>query len=337
MKPDATMRAMFRTLRPYFITLICVWISLGVAAAAYAHDSPQSHWITTGLLPAFMIEAIFFLSIGFTETRLLFARIRPLRLQSSIMIVSGILPYVVATRAAGTFDPHAFLILLGLCTVISCWYWVLPRRIAYDVGFLIVVAAVIVLRVFGWLYVSPMPRLKIDILGHLMWIRLAIIAMLVQRGWDVGPVSFWPKRREWQLGVIQYVLMIVPLFLFGWLVHLVSFSPKQGDFVRIAGSAIGTFFGILWVVALSEELFFRGVIAKALLEWKKSMGIAIGVSSLIFGSAHLWMRDFPNWKMACSATIAGIFFARAYFLGGSVRAAMVTHALTVTTWRMLFR
>jgi len=100
---------------------------------------------------------------------------------------------------------------------------------------------------------------------------------------------------------------------------------------------LGTFFGILWVVAFSEELFFRGVIAKALLEWKKSMAIAIGVSSVAFGSAHLWMRDFPNWKMACAASIAGIFFARAYFLGGSVRAAMVTHALAVTTWRMLFR
>ena len=309
---------------------------MGVAATAYSHDS-QPHWIMTGLLPAFMIEAMFFLSIGFEQTRALFARISPRRLQSLIMIVSGILPYVIATRSAGTFDQHAFLILLGLCVVVSCWYWVLPHRIAYDVGFLIIVAAVIVLRVFGSIYISPAPRLKIDILGHLMWIRLAIIAMLVQRGWDVGPVSFWPRRREWQLGLIQFVLMIVPLFLFGWLVHLVSFSPKQGDFLKVAGSAIGTFFGILWVVAFSEELFFRGVIAKALLEWKRSMAIAIGVSSLIFGSAHLWMRDFPNWRMACAATIAGIFFARAYFLGGSVRAAMVTHALAVTTWRMLFR
>jgi CAAX protease family protein len=310
---------------------------LGVAAAAYSHDSQSSHWIMTGLLPAFMIEAMFFLTIGFEQTRMLFARISPRRLQSLIMIVSGTLPYVIAARSAGTFDQHAFLILLGLCVVVSCWYWVLPHRIVYDVGFLVIVAAVIVLRVFGWIYISPAPRLKIDILGHLMWIRLAIIAMLIQRGWDVGPVSFWPKRREWQLGLVQFALMIVPLFLFGCLVHLVSFAPKQGDLLKIAGSAIGTFFGILWVVALSEELFFRGVIAKALLEWKKSMAIAIGVSSVAFGSAHLWMRDFPNWKMACAATIAGIFFARAYFLGGSVRAAMVTHALAVTTWRMLFR
>lgn len=291
----------------------------------------------TAVLPAFMIEAMFFISIGFEETRMLFGRIAPQRLQCLMMIVSGVLPYVVATRPGGTFDQHAFLILLGLCAVVSCWYWVLPHRIAYDIGFLVIVAAVIVLRVFGWIYVSPTPRLKIDILGHLMWIRLAIIAMLIQRGWDVGPVSFWPRRHEWQLGAVQYALMIVPLFLFGWLVHLVTFSPKQGDMLKIAGSAVGTFFGILWVVAFSEELFFRGVIAKALLEWKKSTAIAIGLSSLVFGSAHLWMRDFPNWKMACAATIAGIFFARAYFLAGSVRAAMVTHALTVTTWRMLFR
>ena len=120
------------------------------------------------------------------------------------------------------------------------------------------------------------------------------------------------------------------------LVHLVSFAPRQGDAWKVAGIAIGTFFGILWVVAFSEELFFRGVIAKAVLRWKSSIFLAILVSSLLFGSVHLWYHDFPNWKMAVIAAIAGCFFARAYFGSGSVRAAMVTHALTVVTWRMLF-
>ena len=36
------------------------------------------------------------------------------------------------------------------------------------------------------------------------------------------------------------------------------------------------------------------------------------------------------------AAVAGFFYGRAYVEARSVRAAMVTHALVNTTWRMLF-
>ena len=56
-----------------------------------------------------------------------------------------------------------------------------------------------------------------------------------------------------------------------------------------------------------------------------------------FGLVHLRFGNrFPNWNMVGLATLAGVFFGWAYLRAGSIRAAMVTHALVVATWRSVF-
>ena len=60
------------------------------------------------------------------------------------------------------------------------------------------------------------------------------------------------------------------------------------------------------------------------------------MTSLLFGAAHLWFRDFPNWRMAAVAAVAGVFYGLAFRQAKSIRASMVTHALTVTAWRVFF-
>jgi len=51
---------------------------------------------------------------------------------------------------------------------------------------------------------------------------------------------------------------------------------------------------------------------------------------------HLWYRPFPNWRIAILAAVAGVFYGLAYRQARSIRASMVTHALTVTAWRLFF-
>ena len=41
--------------------------------------------------------------------------------------------------------------------------------------------------------------------------------------------------------------------------------------------------------------------------------------------------------MAVLAGVMGVFYGLAYRTGGGVRAAMVAHALVVTTWKTFFR
>jgi membrane protease YdiL (CAAX protease family) len=133
-----------------------------------------------------------------------------------------------------------------------------------------------------------------------------------------------------------FLLAIAPLIGLAEAVHDVRFVVPHSPWWRTAGEGIATFFGILWVVALSEELFFRGFIQRAL---AKSWGniAAILVSALLFGGAHLWVHAFPNWQHALVAALLGMACGLAYWWAGSVRASMVTHAFVVVTWRLFFR
>jgi membrane protease YdiL (CAAX protease family) len=309
-------------------------VALAAAAIVYSRQHAHSSWILSAALPAFLCEAIFYLASVFTETRELFRKLRLPKLQAAALWVSALAPYLIFSLAAGTFHRNAFYLLAGLTAALSFWYVILPRRAAYDIGFLIVAAAPQVTRVFQRLYIAPDPQ--ISLLGHLMWIHVGVAALLVLREWNPGPFSFWPTPREWQIGMFVFVLGIAPMIALAEAVHDVRFVLPHAAWWRVAGEGIATFLGILWVVALSEELFFRGFIQRAL---AKSWGsiAAIVVSALLFGSAHLWVHAFPNWQHALVASLLGVACGIAYWWAGSVRASMVTHAFVVVTWRLFFR
>jgi uncharacterized protein len=288
-------------------------------------------------LPAFLLEAVFYLGSIFQETRAWLAQFRPARLQAMFLWFSALAPYLIFSLSAGTFERNSFYLLAALTAVLAFWHALLPRRVTYDIGFLVVAAAPLVSRVFGRIYRSPDEHLHADILGHLMWIRLGIAALLIMREWDPGAFGFWPLAREWRIGILYYLAGIMPLVLLGLGLHDVRFAPLAGEWWRIAGIGIGTFFGILWVVALSEELFFRGVIERALLNVTRSPVMAVVVSAVLFGSAHLWVHAFPNWRRAAVGTLLGLVCGAAYAQTGSVRAPMVTHAFVVVTWKVFFK
>lgn len=300
----------------------------------------------TAALPAFLVEAVFYLAAGFGETRAWFATATGPTGQPSgkpsgkaaLLWMSAVLPYLLFSLASGTFLPRAFLLLAGLSAILSFWYALFPRRVVYDAGFLVIAALPMLMRTFPRIYRTPEVHGHGDIpstLGHLAWIHAGIFALVVLREWDPGEFGFWPRAREWKVGAICYLVGIVPLVALGLSIHAVAFA--QRDPWLVAGLAVGTFFGILWVVAFSEELFFRGFIERALLNSEWPAALAIAVSAVLFGSAHLWFHRFPDWRQAAVAAVLGIACGVAYWRAGSVRASMVTHAFVVATWRAFFR
>ena len=293
--------------------------------------------MTTAALPAFLVEAIFYIVAGFEQTRTWLTRINSRRSQAGILWISALLPYIIFSLSAGTFQPNAFRLQALLVAVLAFWYAVLPRRWAFDAGFLIIGAAPIVLRVFHRIYRPPEGNFPIDILGHLMWIRVGVIVLLVFRQWNPGAFSFWPNWAEWKIGFLYYLLVLIPTIALALGIHDVRFAPLHGEWWRIAGVAIGTFFGFLWVVVLGEELFFRGVIERAMLnEWRSPI-LAVVASAAIFGGVHLWFHGFPNWRRAMVVGVLGIACGAAYARSGSVRAPMVTHAFVITSWKVFFK
>jgi len=316
--------------------LACTWAALLAADLVYSRQFPDSQWITSALLPALALEAGCYLASIFVQTRNWFSLFRPARAQAAALWLSALFPYLIFSLSAGTFHRNAFYLLVGLTSVFSFWQVVLPRRPAYDFGFLVIAATPFITRVFSRIYVSPDSHVRADILGHLMWIRLGIVALLIFREWDPGAFSLWPKAREWRSGALYYCVAVIPLVGLALAAHDVQWSPLTGEWWKVAGVALGTFFAFLWVTALAEELFFRGVIARALLDHVPSQAAAVVLSAAVYGAAHLWFRGFPDWRRALVTGLLGIFCGFAYARTGSVRVSMVTHTLVVTTWRLFF-
>ncbi len=330
------MSALPRTWRPFVFSSTAFAIALVLTAIVYSHAKPEDPWLLTAALPAFLFEGICYLAATLETPRAAFSAIGSERGKAALLWLSTLLPYLLFSVSAGTYRPRAFLLLLGLNAALCFWWAVFPRRWVYDAGFLVVAAAPIVARVFHRIYVSPDPHLAVDILGHVMWLRAGLTALLVLREWRPGAFGLWPQWREWKDGVLYFLIAIVPICLLATSIHDVQFAPQQKPPLYLLAVGVGTFFGILWVVALGEELLFRGVVACALIKVTRSSVVAVGLSAILFGSAHLWYHAYPNWRRALVATLLGLVCGTLYVRSGSVRAPMVTHSLVVVTWRLLF-
>ncbi len=188
-------------------------------------------------------------------------------------------------------------------------------------------AAPILLKTFRLFY-PPAGGLRMEFLGQLMWIRTTVITVLRDLHPEGAGFGFWPQTREWKTGFLYFVFLLPVAAVLAWATGFAHPAWPQEPWLWTAGKAAATFFGILWVVALSEEFFFRGLLQPRIGLW---------AASALFGLAHLGFREFPNWRFALVAGVAGVFYGLAFRAGGGIRASMVTHALTVVLWRTFFR
>ena len=243
-------------------------------------------------------------------------------------MAAAVIPWLAFAIGLGVFDLRLLLILILLAAVASGWFPVLPGHALTDVLFLVLMAAVYLAKPFRLLYLSPIEDIRMDVLGQLMWIRTGVLAVLWFRPQYGKGFGFLPSRRDWSIGLRYYAYFLPAGVALTALLRFGSFRLAEDYWWK----APATFLGIFLVAALAEEFFFRALLQQRLSTW---LGDTAGLlaASVLFGLAHLGFRAFPNWKMTALAALAGLFYGRAFALAGSIRASMVTHALTVTTWR----
>jgi membrane protease YdiL (CAAX protease family) len=278
---------------------------------------------------AFLLEISLYAGLGFESVR---KRCQQLSAWLPLwLVLSALAPYTLYSVATGVFHWRSLALLAALAAAVSWWFVRLPRKPVFDLAFLALMAGVYLAKLFREIYASPVADLRIEVLGQLMWIRLGVMVSLAIRHMEGIRFGFLPKRAEWLIGLRHFLYFLPPGLLLIYGLHFARFDPAPGLWWK----APATFLGILWVVALSEEFFFRGMLQQWLMQW---LGTTAGLlaASLIFGAVHLPFRDFPNWKFAALAALAGWFYGRAYLKADGIRAAMVTHSLVVTTWRTLF-
>jgi len=90
-------------------------------------------------------------------------------------------------------------------------------------------------------------------------------------------------------------------------------------------------------IAVPEELFFRGWMQN-LLERRFGQRRALLTAAVLFGLSHFNKRAVHfNWRYVVLATLAGIFYGRAWRQERRVGASAVTHASVDTLWSLWLR
>ena len=312
-----------------------LWAAGAVAALFYAQDRGIPWATALAVLPAFLLEVTLYFTMGVERLRLRLEKLPPAGVAMAI-VVAAAAPYALASLALRNFSWHSLGVIVALVVVATFWYVVFPHQTAADILFLIFIAAVWLARAIPPLYATPLAAIPLGLLGQLMWFRTGIFAILsVRRMKNIG-FGFWPAAREWKIGALYFAGLAPVVATAGWALHFARPHLRYAGWERTTLIGLATFFGILWVVALGEEFFFRGLLQQWIAGWLRSDWAGLLLAALLFGSVHLWYRIFPNWRFAALAGVAGVFYGMAYRQARSIRASMVTHALTVTAWRLFF-
>ena len=180
-----------------FWALPLFWLACATAGYVYGLQRGIPFSVVLAALPAFLLEATLFLSLGVESWRKRLERLRPAGV-AALLVVAAIAPYCAASLAFGSFRWQSLAGIALLSGLVAFWYVVLPQKPAADLLLLVLLAGVVLTHVFASLYVRPDPRLPLEALGQAMWIRTGAFALLsVRRVQGVG-FGFWPSAREWK-------------------------------------------------------------------------------------------------------------------------------------------
>ncbi|HEV2686940.1 MAG TPA: CPBP family intramembrane glutamic endopeptidase [Bryobacteraceae bacterium] len=288
------------------------------------------------VLPAFLVEIAFYLTMGFPEVRKAFDGLGSKTVRAALLLASGIVPYLVVSFAIGNFQIKGLLTLAAVTFAVSFWYaWIRPN-LAMDILFLGLLAAVYLGKIFDPIYGLPAPHVQLSILGRLMLIRVSVMAVLSLRSIEETHLGFVPSWRDWKVGVLYYLCFMPVGASIAYLVRFARFRAPELVWWKLGLLVFGTFLAFFWVVALFEEFFFRAFLQRRLARVLKSDLAGLAVASVLFGLVHLAYPPAPNWRFAIVGGVSGVFYGLAFLRAQSVRASMVTHALVVVTWRVFF-
>jgi membrane protease YdiL (CAAX protease family) len=322
---NARERARFRAV------VLAGWIVLGTAGVVYARLKGIPGWAAWPLLAAFLAEYPFYLVPAFPGLR---ARIAGPYF-TAYLFVSAVLPYLLCCAGPAQFQWSGLARMAALALGLGLWYIVLPATALADVAFLVLVPAVLLGHYFDAVFPPAYPPLRSELLflGHFILIQMSVIVLMAVRRVQETGYGFLPTAREWRIGALHYLGFVATGLPLALLLHAARWrSPAP------LWSIGGTFLGFLWVVALSEEFFFRGVLQQWIEDWTSRRGLALLLTSILFGAVHLWFTrfPFPNWRWALVTTVLGFWCGRARNQAGGIRAGVVTHALVVATSRAFF-
>ncbi|MBQ46121.1 MAG: hypothetical protein CMP10_01270 [Zetaproteobacteria bacterium] len=166
---------------------------------------------------------------------------------------------------------------------------------------------------------------------------ITIMLMIGVRGLDGVRYKFAIQKQDWKIMSLNLNLATVCIIPAGLLVGFVRWSPQEFEITQF----LSLFVGLLLMVAIPEEIFFRGFLQNLLQKSMKNQRLALIIASIIFGFAHINNEAFPGGpvpdiRYVFFGSIAGYFYGRTWLKCGVFPAAII-HAVMDTIWIQFLR
>jgi len=169
-------------------------------------------------------------------------------------------------------------------------------------------------------------------LNNLLLVDAGLYGFLAIRNLRGTGFDFHLHWSDWKTGFRELAYFAPAVLALGL---ALGFIHPHANFPA-AGKAVLTWAGIFVFVAVPEELFFRAWVQN-LLERRLGPRAALVVASVLFGLSHFNKRSAHfNWRYVLLATIAGIFYGRAWRENRRVPASTITHTCVDWLWSWWF-
>jgi membrane protease YdiL (CAAX protease family) len=181
-----------------------------------------------------------------------------------------------------------------------------------------------------------LPEVEVMLLPGVTAVSLALYLFLIRHPLEGIGFSFKMNRdmlRNAMTGLTIFTVVGLPLGLGMGFLQFNLVIPGLLDFL------VNVLAGYL-LVALIEEVLFRGVIQNLLITRIGNERVGLAIGSIIFGMAHLNNSTTgfpePNWAYVLMATIAGLAYGWVWMRTKRVTASAITHMLVNLVWDIVF-
>jgi membrane protease YdiL (CAAX protease family) len=250
----------------------------------------------------------------------------------SLRILAGAvlgIPYLAYAIPSGSFQWSMAVLMFGLPLVLAGLLESAPSsKMNWQDGFVLAaLVAVFMLKVL----IGAWP-IRLEAMSKLYVADVALYLYVVVRGLPGMGYSFVPELRDFLVGVREWVFFLPFGIGLGTALSFTHFHARVPSGMAVAVGVLVTFL----LVAIPEEMFFRGILQN-LMESRCKPWIALAVASVLFGLSHFNKGAAFNWRYVLLATIAGVFYGRAWSARHRILASVITHTLVDVVWAMWFK
>jgi membrane protease YdiL (CAAX protease family) len=289
--------------------------------------------VTPVVIAVLLAELVPAAAFGFSSERVALVIARwPLAVRVALPALL-VAPYVVIAATQHMFRWQWFALYAALPVVMA---WLLSRAALADPDqrgnwrdalILITLGLAVDLRWFDVAWPSGLRGLN-----NLLLVDAGLYGFLAIRRLDGTGFDFHLRWSDWKTGLRELVYFAPAVLVLG--LALGFLHPHFN--LPAVGKAALTWAGIFVFVAVPEELFFRAW-EQNLLERRVGRRAALLIASVLFGLSHFNKRSPSfNWRYVMLATIAGIFYGRAWRENRRVPASTITHTCVDWLWSWWF-